>query len=68
MSELIPFVEPALPPGYDSGSATAAMNILALAESRKLSARWHTRLEPEILTFRSSIVIGTSLDCESYKF
>lgn len=33
MSELIPFVEPPLPPNYDSGSATAALNILAIAES-----------------------------------
>ena len=38
MSELIPFVEPPLPPNYDSGSATAALNILAIAESRESNA------------------------------
>ena len=37
MSELIPFVEPPLPTNYDSGSATAALNILAIAESRESS-------------------------------
>lgn len=61
MSELVPFVQPPLPLHYDSGSAAAALNILAIAESligTSLDLRVLPMFVPCVMFHASRVLVG----------